>query len=91
MAFGGRPVLRAYLRRFRERRRLTKEANMGFMDKIKNRLQMARGSAKQGAGRATDDPGLAAEGRGDRAGGAAKQTGEQAKDAGKNIKDAFKK
>jgi uncharacterized protein YjbJ (UPF0337 family) len=64
---------------------------MGFMDKLKNKMQMGRGRAKQEAGRATGDPYLESEGQADRISGSAKQVGEQAKDAGKNVKDAFKR
>ena len=64
---------------------------MGFMDKLKNKLQMGKGRAKQSVGRHTGDPYLEAEGQGDRVAGAGKQVGEQVKDAGKNVRDAFKK
>jgi uncharacterized protein YjbJ (UPF0337 family) len=60
------------------------------MDKLKNKLQMGKGRAKEETGRATGDPYLEAEGKGDRVSGGAKQVGEQVKDAGKNIRDAFK-
>jgi uncharacterized protein YjbJ (UPF0337 family) len=62
---------------------------MGFMDKLRNKLQMGRGRAKQEAGRAAGDPYLEGEGRADRASGGAKQVGEQAKDAGKNIRSSL--
>jgi uncharacterized protein YjbJ (UPF0337 family) len=65
------------------------EAAMGFMDKLKNRLQMGKGRAKEATGRQTHDPYLEAEGRGDRAAGGAKQVGEHAKDAAKNVKKSF--
>ncbi|MGH3251709.1 MAG: CsbD family protein [Trebonia sp.] len=64
---------------------------MGFMDKLRNRLQMGKGQAKQNVGRATGDPYLEAEGRSDRVQGSGRQVGEQVKDAGKNVRDAFKK
>jgi uncharacterized protein YjbJ (UPF0337 family) len=64
---------------------------MGFIDKIKNKLQMSKGRGKEEAGRATGDPYLKAEGRGDRVEGGAKQAGEHLKDAGKNVRDSFKK
>jgi uncharacterized protein YjbJ (UPF0337 family) len=67
-----------------------KEGQMGFFDKLKNRLQMAKGHGKQKAGQAIDDPYLEAEGRGERVEGGARQVGEQVKDAGKNVRDAFK-
>jgi len=60
------------------------------MDKLKNKLQMGKGRAKEEAGRATGDPYLEAEGKGDRVSGGTKQVGEQVKDAGKNVRDAFK-
>jgi uncharacterized protein YjbJ (UPF0337 family) len=63
---------------------------MGAMDKLKNKLQMGKGRAKQRTGRATDDPYLEGEGRADRVEGGVKQVGEQVKDAGKNARDAFK-
>jgi uncharacterized protein YjbJ (UPF0337 family) len=61
---------------------------MGFMDKLRNKLQMGSGRAKQQAGRATGDPYLEAEGKADRVSGSVKQVGEQVKDAGRNIRDA---
>jgi uncharacterized protein YjbJ (UPF0337 family) len=62
---------------------------MGAFDKLKNRLQMGKGRAKQDVGRATNNRSMEAEGKGDRVAGSSKQVGEQVKDAGKNIKDAF--
>jgi uncharacterized protein YjbJ (UPF0337 family) len=62
---------------------------MGFMDKLKNKLQMGKGRVKEGTGRAVGNPRLEAEGQGNRVSGATKQVGEQVKDAGKNIRDAF--
>jgi uncharacterized protein YjbJ (UPF0337 family) len=59
------------------------EGTMGFVDKIKNKLQMGKGRAKESAGRKADDPYLAGEGRADRVAGGAKQVGEQVKDAGR--------
>ena len=64
---------------------------MGFMDKLRNKLTMGKGRAKQNAGRASGDPYLETKGQAERAGGAGRQVGEQAKDAGKNMRDAFKK
>ena len=63
---------------------------MGFMDKLRNRLQMGRGRTKQEAGRAARDPYLEAEGRGERVKGGVKQAGERLKDAGKDVRDGFK-
>lgn len=62
---------------------------MGFVDKIKNKLQMGKGRAEQSAGRASGDPYLEAKGQKERTSGATKQVGEQVKDAGKNARDAF--
>ena len=64
---------------------------MGFMDKVKNKLEMGMGRAKEQAGRASGDKSMEAEGRGDRVSGSVKQVGEQLKDAAKNIKGAASK
>lgn len=62
---------------------------MGFMDKLKNRMQMAKGRGKQETGRQTGDPHLEGEGRADRMKGGGKQVGEQAKDAFREVKRAM--
>jgi uncharacterized protein YjbJ (UPF0337 family) len=67
------------------------EEAMGFMDKLKNRLQQAKGRGKEAAGRETGDTSLEAEGRGDRTAGGAKQVGEQAKDAAREAKKTFER
>lgn len=64
---------------------------MSLIDKVKNKLQMAKGHGKEGMGRTADDPDLEARGRGDRMQGGAKQMGEHLKDMGKDIKKSFKK
>lgn len=64
---------------------------MSLIDKVKNKLQMAKGHSKEQAGRATRDPDLEARGRGDRIQGGAKQVGEHLKDMGKDIRKSFKK
>jgi uncharacterized protein YjbJ (UPF0337 family) len=64
---------------------------MSLIDKVKNKLQMAKGQGKEQAGHATGDADLEARGRGDRVEGGAKQAGEHVKDVGKDIKDSFKK
>ena len=64
---------------------------MSLIDKVKNKLQMAKGQGKEQTGRATGDADLEARGRGDRVEGGAKQAGEHVKDVGKDIKDSFKK
>lgn len=61
---------------------------MGFLDKLKNKTQQAKGRGKEEAGRQSGDPYLEAEGKGDRATGGAKQVGEKAKDAAKEAKRA---
>jgi uncharacterized protein YjbJ (UPF0337 family) len=70
---------------------LERRRDMGFMDKLRNRLTMTKGRAKQQAGRATGDPYLEGRGRAERVEGAGRQVGEQVKDAGKNVRDAFKR
>ncbi len=62
---------------------------MGFMDKLRNRFQMAKGHGEERAGRAMGDPDLEARGAGDRVEGGTKQVGEQVKDVGKNVRDTF--
>ncbi|TDC75478.1 CsbD family protein [Actinomadura sp. 7K507] len=62
---------------------------MGFLDKLKNKAQQARGRGKEEAGRQTRDPSLEAEGRQDRAAGGAKQAGEKVKDATKETRRTF--
>ena len=64
---------------------------MGFMDKLRNRFQMAKGRGEERAGRAMGDPDLEARGAGDRVEGGTRQVGEQVKDAGKNVRDTFKR
>ena len=62
---------------------------MGFMDKIKNRLEKVKGRGKQSAGRKAGDPHLEAEGTKERLAGGTKQVGEQAKDAAKETRRTF--
>jgi uncharacterized protein YjbJ (UPF0337 family) len=59
---------------------------VGFLDKLKNKAQRAKGRKKEETGRRAGDPYLEAEGRKDRAAGGAKQVGEHAKDAVKEIR-----
>ncbi|GAA4305683.1 CsbD family protein [Actinomadura sp. NPDC048955] len=59
---------------------------MGFLDKLKNKAQQAKGRGKEEAGRQSGDPYLEAEGKSDRASGGAKQAGEKVKDAAKEAK-----
>jgi uncharacterized protein YjbJ (UPF0337 family) len=53
-------------------------------DKARNKVQQAKGKAKEVAGRATGDRDLDAKGRADRKKGKAKQAGE-------NVKDTFRR
>jgi uncharacterized protein YjbJ (UPF0337 family) len=57
---------------------------MSTTDKAKNKVQEAKGHAKNVAGKATHDRSLEAEGNGDKAAANLKQAGEK-------VKDAFKK
>ncbi|GAA4090026.1 MULTISPECIES: CsbD family protein [Actinomadura] len=59
---------------------------MGFLDKLKNKTQRAKGRAKEEAGHQTRDPYLESEGTKDRVAGGAKQAGEQVKDAAKEVR-----
>ena len=63
---------------------------MGFMDKLRNRFQMAKGRGEERAGRVTGDRDMEARGTADRVEGGTRQVGEQVKDAGKNVRDTFK-
>lgn len=63
---------------------------MGIGNKLRNRLQMAKGRARARKGRATGDPYLETKGQGQRVGGAARQVSEQVKDAVKTARGAFK-
>ena len=56
---------------------------MGLDDKISNKGDELKGSAKEHLGKAADDPELEAEGHADQAKGSLKQAGEK-------IKDVFK-
>ena len=64
---------------------------MGFMDKLRNKLKMGKGRAKESAGRATGDPYLETRGKAERLDGAGRQVGEQVKDAAKNVRDGLKR
>jgi uncharacterized protein YjbJ (UPF0337 family) len=68
-----------------------KEKQMGFMDKLRNRFQMAKGHGEERAGQAVGSPDLEARGASDRVEGGTKQVGEQVKDVGKNVRDTFKR
>ncbi|MCW2568448.1 MAG: spermidine synthase-like protein [Mycobacterium sp.] len=70
-----------------DRRRHT----VGLGDKIENKLDEAKGNAKEGIGDATDNESLQAEGQGDQAEAKTKQAGEHVKDAAREVKDSFTK
>lgn len=61
---------------------------MGATDKMKNRVQDAKGKAKEAAGRATGDRSTEMEGRDDQTKADLKNAGEQVKDAWGKVKDA---
>lgn len=54
---------------------------MGILDKARDKAEVLRGRAKEGAGKATGDPVLEAEGKSDRVLGNLKQAGEKVRDA----------
>jgi uncharacterized protein YjbJ (UPF0337 family) len=54
---------------------------MGFMDKLRNKGQAAKGDAKHAVGQATDNQQWQAEGKAESAKGNLKQAGEKVKDA----------
>lgn len=64
---------------------------MGLLDKLKNKMEKAKGRGKEAAGRTANDPYLESEGRRDRTAGGAKQVGEKAKDAAKEVRRTFKR
>ena len=57
---------------------------MGFEDKLENKKDEVKGSAKEHVGQATDDEQMEREGKTD-------QTVSNLKQAGEKVKDAFKK
>jgi len=61
---------------------------MGLIDKVRNRLMISRGRAREETGRVTRNRSMQAKGMGERVSGAARQVAEQAKDAGRNIREA---
>jgi uncharacterized protein YjbJ (UPF0337 family) len=64
---------------------------MGYIGKLRNRFQIAKGRGKVKVGRATGNRSLRFKGHADRLAGTAKQVGEQVKDAGKNLRGSAKK
>jgi uncharacterized protein YjbJ (UPF0337 family) len=59
---------------------------MGLFDKLRNKMTIGKGNAKENLGRHNRDPEMQAEGRADRLRGGAKQVGERVKDAARDIK-----
>jgi uncharacterized protein YjbJ (UPF0337 family) len=59
----------------------TEEADMGLMDKFRNKGEAMKGNAKHKIGNATGNEQLQAEGKVDSAKGNLKQAGEKVKDA----------
>jgi uncharacterized protein YjbJ (UPF0337 family) len=57
---------------------------MALSDKAENKVEEAKGTAKERVGGATGDESLQAEGKGDQASGNLKQAGEKVKDAFKS-------
>ncbi|MGP8002131.1 MAG: CsbD family protein [Streptosporangiaceae bacterium] len=64
---------------------------MSFLNKVRNRSQIARGRAKQKLGRATGNRRMRMTGVADRIGGNVKQAGEQLKDAGRDMGRSFRR
>jgi uncharacterized protein YjbJ (UPF0337 family) len=58
---------------------------VSFLNKMRNKSQIARGRAKQKLGRATGNRRLRMRGMADRIGGNVRQAGEQVKDAGRDL------
>jgi uncharacterized protein YjbJ (UPF0337 family) len=59
---------------------------MGQVSKLRNRLMMGRGRARQQIGRLTGNRSMQARGMGERVRGAARQLAEQVRDAGRNVR-----
>lgn len=64
---------------------------MGFMDKIRNKGQEAKGKTQEAVGEARGDESQVAKGKGEQAEAGLRQAGEHGKDALGDAKDAFKK
>lgn len=58
---------------------------MSFLNRMRNKSQIARGRAKQKLGRATGNRRLRMHGMADRLGGNVRQAGEQLKDTGRDL------
>ena len=61
---------------------------MGLDDKVKNKSQEMKGTAKEHVGRATDNEDLEAKGVADQTKANFKQAGEHVKDAARDARDA---
>ncbi|WP_460369950.1 CsbD family protein [Actinocorallia lasiicapitis] len=59
---------------------------MGFLDKMRNRLDRGKGTAKQRIGRDRRDPYLETEGRAEKHKAGFRQVGERLKDAAKELR-----
>jgi uncharacterized protein YjbJ (UPF0337 family) len=62
-------------------RATNREDFMSATDKAKDKVQAAKGTVKEKAGKATNDRSLQAKGKSDKASGNLKQAGEKVKDA----------
>ncbi len=58
---------------------------MSMQDKIKNKVEVLKGKAKEAVGKAIGDDQLIAEGKLEQGKGNLKQAGEKVKDAGKDV------
>lgn len=63
---------------------------MGLMDKVKHKMEEARGKGKARTGGATGNRSMQAEGTAQESKANLKQAGDKTKDAGDDVKDAFK-
>lgn len=63
---------------------------MGLDDKMRNKAEETKGTAKEWVGDKTDDEELEAEGKADKAKAKAKQAGEHVKDAARDVRDTFR-
>lgn len=63
---------------------------MGLMDKVKHKMEEARGKGKARTGGATGNRSMQARGTAEESKANMKQAGDKAKDAGDDVKDAFK-
>jgi uncharacterized protein YjbJ (UPF0337 family) len=64
---------------------------VGLDDKIRNKAEEAKGTAKEHIGDMTDNERLEAEGHAEQAESKVKQAGEHVKDTAEDVRDAFKR